>query len=135
MFNKQAAFISFAIASFGVAAQSSPRRPFEDLIPIILMNQAMVQEHKQACIKNYPDLEAKIEAEHRAWPLSQIKVAISVNGREYTSPLAVAARNMIQSEIKKKDEQRMRKDCSNFVSFLDMAGEGLSNEALSPFLK
>lgn len=131
---KHATFASMALASLGVTAQPTANRPPEDLVPTILMSQAMADEFRQACVRKYPELEAKIEREYRAWPLFSIRIAISVNGREYMSPLAVAMRDVVRREIARKDEQRFHGDCSHFAVTLDKASSGLSREALAPFL-
>ncbi len=75
-----------------------------------------------------------MEAEVQARDLSRARIAVTVNGRECTSPLAQAARRMIRAELGRQDAQRRREDGSDLGRFLKMAGKGLSADALLPFL-
>lgn len=127
---KLVTYVSLVAAALEANAQSAPRRPPEDQIPIFLMSQAMADEHRVACIARFPELADKVNAEYQSWDLAKAQIEITVNGRKYTSPLATAARLMIRAEIGRKDDQRMKSDCSNFMSILRMAGEGLSSESL-----
>ncbi|HEY1129015.1 MAG TPA: hypothetical protein VGF12_06385 [Roseateles sp.] len=98
------------------------------------MTQIMVSELKQACVSRYPELTEQIDRAHREWILFPIKITILVNGKEYISPMVVAMQEMTRSQLAKQDEQRTRRDCTEFQQGLNKMLERVPKDALAPFL-